>query len=83
MDKSVSEAVAATLKELGLCADPLALVRTVLIRDGHFLGYKYRFDGGCAVWLPGEKVIEVYDQEGKLLQKVGVEAGGDERVTAA
>ena len=54
------------LKELGL--DAAALSHTLLIRDGYFVGFKYRFDGGCAVWLIEKKVIEVYDGDGKLLK---------------
>jgi hypothetical protein len=43
--QSITEVVAATLREMGLAADAAALTRTILIRDGYFAGHKYRFDG--------------------------------------
>lgn len=69
---TIPNAVAAVLKELGLY--PSASLRTVLIRDGYFAGEKYRFDGGWATWAAGKNVIEVYDDNGKLLKTVAVEA---------
>jgi len=63
--------VVATLKEMGIC---VALMRTVLIEKGYFVGHTYRFhDGGYAVVLAGGKAIEVYDEGGKLLRTVGME----------
>jgi hypothetical protein len=32
------------------------------------VGHKYRFDDGCAIWLIEKNVIEVYDDDGKLLK---------------
>jgi len=64
------DVVAATLKEMGLSAVPS---RTILIQKGYFIGHKYRFDGGYAVWLIEKNAIEVYDDEGKLLKTVSLE----------
>ena len=75
---TVEEAVAAALKEMGIGKD--ATARTVLIHDGYFVGYKFRFDGGYVVWLAKENVIEVYDDVGTLLKTVGVETSDEKRV---
>ena len=70
---TIHDAVTAVLAEIGFCSTPTALLRTVLIRDGYFVGHKYRFDGGWATWLAKTNVIEVYDDDGKLLKTVAVE----------
>jgi hypothetical protein len=67
---AIHDTIAATLAEMGLCSTPTALLRTVLIGGGYFAGEKYRFDGGCAVWLAERNVIEVYDDDGKLLKTI-------------
>ena len=64
--QSVSEVVAATLREMGLGADEAALNRTILIRDGNFVGYKFRFDGGYVLWLVEKGILEVYDDNGNV-----------------
>ena len=78
----VEEAVVATLRKMGFGTDAEALTRTVLIRDVRFLGVKFRFDGGYAVWLAEKNVIEVYDDAGKLLKAVGIEKTDDEQRAA-
>jgi hypothetical protein len=65
----VHDFVTATLEEMGICAAPM---RTILIQEGYFVGYKYRFDGGYAVWLVEKNVIEVHDNAGKLLNTVSL-----------
>ena len=72
MDKSILDLVAATLAELGLPA-PTDIIPTMLTRDGYFVGQKLRYDGGWAIlWAAGD-VIELYDEQGKLLKTVGIE----------
>jgi hypothetical protein len=78
---SIPDVVAATLKEMGLCADPASLIRTILLRDRYFVGHKYRFDGGYAAWIVATNVIEVYGDDGKLLKTVTM--GTAEKGTAA
>lgn len=77
--RSISEVVAATLQEMGL---PAPTFRTILLRDRHFVGYKWHFDGGYAVCPAEENVIKLYDDEGKLLKRAALEEG-DQRETAA
>ena len=48
-------------------------MRTFLIQKGYFVGHKYRFDGGYAIRLAGQKAIEIYDGGGKLLKTVSSE----------
>ena len=67
---SIHDAVAATLKGMGV---RLAPMWTTLIQKGYFVGHKYRFDGGYAVWLIEKNAIEIYDDEGKLLKTVSSE----------
>jgi hypothetical protein len=64
--ESVSEVVAAALRGMGLEADEAALNRTILIRDGNFVGHKFRFDGGYALWLAEKGVLEVYTDSGNM-----------------
>lgn len=78
---TIHDAVAAVLAEMGFCSTPTALLRTILIRDGYFVGHKYRFDGGWATWLAKTNVIDVYDNDGKPLKTVTMEA--TEKGTAA
>ncbi len=75
----IQDMVAITLAELGLNLDPALLLRTILIQDGQFVGHKFRFDGGIAVWLAERNVIEVYDDRGKLRTcvQLGRSEGGE------
>ena len=79
MDQSIHDLVAATLSELGLPA-PTNIIQTMLMNDGYFVGWKFRYDGGHAVLHAGGKTIEFYDEQGTLLKTVGLE---DERGAAA
>ena len=74
MDPSIQEKVAAALSELGLPA-PTNFIQTMLMHDGYFVGWKFRYDGGYAVLRTGGNTIEVYDGKGKLLKVVALEAG--------
>ena len=74
--EEVQDSVAATLREMGLDAAP---TRTILIQKGYFVGHKYRFDGGHAIRLAGKKVIDVYDDDGKLLKTVSPEMDDGEK----
>jgi hypothetical protein len=76
---TIHDLVAATLRSMGLCDDPACLIRTILLRDRYFVGQKYRFDGGYAAWVAETNVIEVYGDDGKLLQTfpLGRSEGGE------
>ena len=71
MDQSIQDLLAATLSELGIPA-PTAIIQTMLMRGGYFVGWKLRFDGGCAVLQ--SDVIELYDEQGKLLTTITLKA---------
>ena len=72
MDQSILNLVAATLSELGMPA-PTNIIPTMLTRDGYFVGWKIRYDGGHAIlWAAGD-VIELYDENGNLLRTVGID----------
>jgi hypothetical protein len=51
---------------MGLGADEAALTRTILIRNGNFVGYKFRFGGGYALWLVEKGAVEVYSDDGNM-----------------
>ena len=53
MAQSIQERVAATLSKLGLPA-PTNSIQTMLMHDGYFAGWKFRYDGGCAVLRRGQ-----------------------------
>ena len=76
---SIHELVVATLSELGM-PTPVEIIQTMLMRDGYFVGYKFRYDGGHAILRAGGNAIEFYDQEGNLLKTATIE--GDKGAAA-
>ena len=74
MDTSIYDLVAATLAELGIPA-PSTIIQTMLMHDGYFVGHKFRYDGGHAVWRAGGDTLELYDQRGNLLKTIALGAG--------
>ena len=79
MDPSIQERLAAALSELGFPA-PTNIIQTMLMKDGYFVGWTVRYDGGCAVLHTGGNAIEFYDEQGALLKTVVVQ---DEKEAAA
>jgi hypothetical protein len=76
MDQSIPERVTAILSELGLAA-PTNFIQTMLMKDGYFVGWKFRYDGGYAIFQPGGNAVESYDEKGTLLTTAVV--GGENR----
>ena len=78
MEEGVSghDLVTVSLKEMGINVVPM---RTILIKNGYFVGHKYRFDGGYAVRLAGKNAVEVYDDDGKMLKTVSLEMNDGEK----
>jgi hypothetical protein len=72
MLETIHDAVVAVLHSMGLCDDSGSLIRTILLRDRHFVGHKYRFDGGYATWIAAKNTIEVFGDDGKLLKTVAL-----------
>jgi hypothetical protein len=72
MDPSIQGKVTATLSELGQPA-PTNFIQTMLMKDGYFVGWKSRYDGGSAILHTGGNVMEVFDEEGTLLKTIGLE----------
>ena len=73
MDQATSmrDLVAATLTELGLPA-PESLIQTLLLQDGYFVGYKFRYEGGYAILRADRDKLAFYDDDGTLLKTVPV-----------
>jgi hypothetical protein len=81
MNETMSDLVAATLTEMGLPVQTRMML-TMLVRDCRFAGHKFSYDRGYAILPPGGDVLELYDDWGKLLKTIVVEAES-ERGTAA
>ena len=73
MNSSIHDLVAATLSELGLPA-PTNLIQTMLMHDGYFVGWKFRYDGGYAILRAAADTIEFYDEQGTPLKTVAQQA---------
>ena len=75
MNKSIPDLVAATLAELGL-PTPANIIQTMLMKDRFFVGWKFRYDGGYSIWVPGGSTIEFYNKDGNLLKAVSIGISG-------
>jgi hypothetical protein len=76
--RSIEVIVATILTEMGIPAD--SLVPTILLKNRCFVGHKFRFDGGYAIWWAENNVAAVYDEGGKVLKTVVCES--DEKEAA-
>jgi hypothetical protein len=74
MDQSISQRVAASLSELGQPI-PTNIIQTMLMKDGYFVGWKFRYDSGYAILHIGGNLIELFDEQGALLKTVVLEVG--------
>jgi hypothetical protein len=78
MDKLIHDLLTATLANLGLPV-PTNLIQTMLMKDGYFAGWKFRYDGGHAILNASGNSVELFDEQGKLLKTTEV---GAERTAA-
>lgn len=69
MDSSIPERVAAVLSELGLPM-PSSIIQTTLMKNGYFVGWRIRFDGGYVVLHADGGSLELYDEQHQLLKTV-------------
>jgi len=60
-----------TFAELG-ATNPASMIRTVLLKDRYFVGWKFRYDGGCAIIRAGSSTIEFYADDGTLMKTAAV-----------
>jgi hypothetical protein len=67
---AITQLVAAAFTELGAGGDPQSLVRTVLVRNGYFVGYRFCRGGVRADWLAAQGAIELSDVDGKRLRRI-------------
>ena len=72
MDNSIPDLLTTNLAELGQPA-PTNIIQTMLLRDGYFVGWKLRYDGGYSVVQADGGTIELYDAQGTLLKTVVLE----------
>jgi hypothetical protein len=78
MDQSIQERVVARLSEFGLPI-PSDIIQTTLMRDGYFVGWKFRYDGGYAILYSGSDNVEFHDNQDNVLKSVAL---GTEREAA-
>jgi hypothetical protein len=76
---SIHGDVTAILTEMSI--PTASLCHTILLRDRCFVGHKFRFDGGYAMWLAETNTVEIYDDDRKLLKTVTFPS--DEKEAAA
>jgi hypothetical protein len=67
MNKSVQDAVIATLKEMGLRPAPGTLPCTFALSEGRLVAQKFFYEGGYAVWVAARGTVSFYDEDGGLL----------------
>ena len=68
----IHDLLSVTLTELGLPA-PTDIIQTMLMKDGYFVGWRFRYDGGYAILLADDSTMKFYGDEGKLLKAVALE----------
>jgi len=71
--QSVPEQVASNLAELGL-PEPGHFFKTMLMHDGFFVGWKCHYDGGHAILHANDNTMGFYDEQGRLLKTVALQA---------
>ena len=47
---------------------PTGVWETLYIKNGYFVGHKFHFDGGYALWASGWPAIEFYDEHRNLVR---------------
>jgi hypothetical protein len=69
---SAYQLVTGTFAELGATGP---VIHTILLKECHFGGDKFRCEGMYAIWAAGSDAIEFYDEEGELKsrQKIPIE----------
>ena len=73
---AIQQLAAKAFAELGATGP---MIGTILLKDGYFVGHRFRCGGMQAVRLAGGDNIEFYDQAGELVKTVGVEAVDGQR----
>jgi hypothetical protein len=66
---TITQLVAATFAELRT-SDAEPITRTILVREGFFVGYQFRSGDLRAVWFADNGKIKSYDADGKLVRKI-------------
>ena len=75
--EAVQKVVTDVLAERGE-GDPTAVMHTFLIRCGYFVGHKFRFEGGAAIWLTGTDSVQIYAEDGSLTKTVDLDTSKEE-----
>lgn len=61
---------------------PADVIETILIREGHYVGRRFRVDGAHAVWLESEAEIRIWADSGELVEVIRLVGGEMQRVVA-
>jgi hypothetical protein len=71
MNTSIHDLLVAALTELGM-PTPSDFIQTMLMKDRHFVGHKFCYDGGYAILHAGGNTLALYDDQGRLLKAVAL-----------
>jgi hypothetical protein len=72
----VQEVVTKAFADLGATGP---VIRTILLKDGYFVGNKFQCDGRWALLAAGEGSIEFHDQDGGPLRTINLDAAEGQR----
>jgi hypothetical protein len=56
------------------------VLETILIREGRYVGRRFRVDGASAVWIDAEQEIRIWTDSGELLDVLKLEDAPDRDV---
>jgi hypothetical protein len=76
------QAAQAGLAVQGCDGGPAEMIETILIREGHYVGRRFRIEGAHAVWLESEAEIRFWSDAGELLEVLRLVDGEVKRVVA-
>jgi hypothetical protein len=72
MEHSLHETLATALAGIGQ-PSPADFIQTMLLKDGYFVGWNLRYDGGHVLIHSDRSVIELYDEQGTLLKTAALQ----------
>lgn len=66
------QTISTAFAELG-ASEPQAISRSLLLREGFFVGHRFRCGELQAIWSPDSGVVEFFDPDGEPLRSVSLE----------
>ena len=66
----ISQVIASIFAQKGV--NP-PFIETILLRDRFYVGRKYRAGGYQVIWWIEKNVVEVFDEDGQVVESIGLE----------